>query len=173
VRVRGPIVFIGVCSARPTGLLHATGTIGADQLTKLERILRRFSDSALCCVVLIHHPPTNAGLSARRRLTDAAAFRAVLAETGADLVLHGHLHKTAIASQPGPHGPIPIVGARSASDIGRRPDRAAQYHLYSIERPEHRQRAQRFSITMVTRCYDAAQGSFQFGEELRLSRSFA
>jgi 3',5'-cyclic AMP phosphodiesterase CpdA len=44
VRIRGPVALIGVCSARPTGLFHATGTVGVQQLERLELVLRQLAD---------------------------------------------------------------------------------------------------------------------------------
>jgi 3',5'-cyclic AMP phosphodiesterase CpdA len=167
VRLRGPVAFIGVCSAQPTGLLHATGTVGTQQLAKLESILHTLANSTLCRVVLIHHPPTDDGLAPRRRLTDAAALRAVLARAGAELVLHGHIHKTTLTAIPGPDQSIPVIGVRSASYIGRRPHRQAQYHLYTITHLENERSARRFRITMTTRTYDTEHGCFRhIGEQL-------
>ena len=161
VRLRGPVAFIGVCSAQPTGLLRATGTVGTQQLAKLESILHTLADSTLCRVVLIHHPPTDAGLAPRRRLTDATALCAVLARAGTELVLHGHTHKTLLTTIPGPDQPIPVVGVRSASDSGQRSQRRAQYHLYAIKYLENEEGTRRFRITMTTRTYDTEHGGFR------------
>ena len=74
---------------------------------------------------------------------------------GADLVLHGHTHKTVITNLAGPEGPIPVVGVRSSSAVGHRPGRQARYHLYRIEHREDGSDARGFHITMVTRSYNA------------------
>ena len=85
-------------------------------------------------MLLIHHPPV-AGLTSRRRsLRDAPAFAEVLRRRGAELVLHGHLHRTTLASLPGPERPIPVIGVPSASHAGPDPARCAAYHLYDIAR---------------------------------------
>jgi hypothetical protein len=84
----------------------------------------------------------------------------VLQKCGADLILHGHLHKTMLESVPGPDGPIPVVGVRSASDLGHRANRRAQYHLYNIER-ERRGGARRFRIALETREYSLSSRNFQ------------
>jgi hypothetical protein len=39
----------------------------------------------------------------------------MLARAGAELVLHGHNHRTSLAHRPGPAGPVPILGVPSAS----------------------------------------------------------
>lgn len=165
VRVRGPVAFIGVSSARPTGLLSATGTVGARQLEKLAHILQALADSALCRVVLMHHPPIDEGITPRRRLSDAASFRAVLARTGAELVLHGHTHTTSLTTVSGPEKPIPVIGVRSASDLGRRLHRQAQYHVYTIERLAYGTHARQFRLAMATRGYDPVQGCFRYLDE--------
>jgi 3',5'-cyclic AMP phosphodiesterase CpdA len=69
----------------------------------------------------------------RRRLTDAAAFRAVLRDAGAELVLCGHQHRFQFAELDGPSGPIPVVGGPSASlraDVG---DHYGGYLLHRLE----------------------------------------
>jgi 3',5'-cyclic AMP phosphodiesterase CpdA len=149
-------------------LFRANGKVGAQQREKLEHMLRDLARANLCRVVLIHHPPTNVGLSSRRRLSDAGALRAVLERVGAELVLHGHTHKTVFSSIAGPAGPIPVVGVRSASDIGHRPGRGAQYHLYRIERRNGELSSRGFRITVSTRSYDAERGCFTCSpEEIR------
>jgi 3',5'-cyclic AMP phosphodiesterase CpdA len=171
VRMRGPLALVGVSSALPVGLFRANGKVGARQREKLEHVLRDLAKAHLCRVVLIHHPPTDIGLSARRRLGDAGALRAVLEKVGAELVLHGHTHKTVFSRVAGPVGPIPVVGVRSASDIGHRPGRGAQYHLYRVERRDDGSSSSGFRITMSTRSYDAEQGCFRPGGEQWLSKA--
>ena len=52
--------------------------------------------------MLIHHPPKSSPGRRFRRLVDARDFRAVLAEHGADLVLHGHNHVHSLIWLDGP-----------------------------------------------------------------------
>lgn len=134
VRVRGDLALVGVNSALPTPLFMATGRVGTDQLERLGRRLAELRDAGLCRVVLIHHPVSAGAVSSRRALTDAPQLRAVLARAGAELVIHGHGHRTLFESVPGPAGPIPVVGVRSASDATERSDKRAQYHLYDVAR---------------------------------------
>jgi 3',5'-cyclic AMP phosphodiesterase CpdA len=158
LRVRGAAAFIGLCTAEPTALGLATGAIGEQQLVRLERLLAELTDSRLCRILLLHHPPTQDAVTARRSLTDAPALRALLRRTGVDLVLHGHGHRTLIGAVEGPSGPIPVVGARSSSDVGHRPEKRAQYHLYEIE-PET-SGARRFRIRLLIRGWDPAARRF-------------
>jgi 3',5'-cyclic AMP phosphodiesterase CpdA len=130
----------------PTAPLLATGRIGAAQLERRERRLEKLADSELSRVLLLHHPPTE-GVDARRALTDAAALREVLRRTGAELVLHGHTHRCRSGELPGPCGAIPVVGARSASEVGSRPGKRARYHVYTFEPGSRR-------ITLRVRAYD-------------------
>ena len=132
-------------------------------------MLGRLAETPYCRVVLVHHSPAARPVSARRRLTDAAAFRDVLAKTGAELVLHGHSHRTITTTIPGPHGPIPVVGVRAASARGRRPARGAGYHLYRIEPLEVPAPRAQFRIALTTRLYCAADHAFRLADESLLS----
>ena len=169
VRIRGPVVFIGLNSAYPpASWLDANGSIGPQQLERLEQLLRHFATTDLCRIVLVHHPPDEE-IEARRRLTDTAAFCAVLQRAGAELVLHGHLHRTILRSIPGPLRSIPVVGVRSSSAaFSHHPKKRARYHLYHIERKEDEQSGLRFSIRLTVRAYDATTHGFIDKKELRL-----
>jgi 3',5'-cyclic AMP phosphodiesterase CpdA len=133
VRVFGPIAFIGVNSAIPTAPLMAWGRVGRDQLTALAATLERLAEADLFRVVLIHHPPLPGQASRARGLIDAAGFGAVLARHGAELVLHGHNHRSMVAWGTGPAGRFPVVGAPSAS-MGRRHrhESLGRYNLYRV-----------------------------------------
>jgi 3',5'-cyclic AMP phosphodiesterase CpdA len=86
-------------------------------------------------VVLIHHPPFDGPDQRRKGLHDSAAFRAVIAEAGAELVLHGHTHRSGLAKLPTPDGFAPVIGVPSASAKYAHDGRGhGQYHLYRVER---------------------------------------
>ncbi|MCJ2057591.1 metallophosphoesterase [Methylobacterium sp. J-048] len=141
LRRRGPVALIGLSSAIPTKPFVATGRLGPPQLAAAEALLRALATEPgkPFRVVMIHHPPQPGGASAGRELKDAAAFTAMIARAGADLILHGHNHTTTSALVPGPDGRfVPVIGAPSAS---ARPDghggmaaRRASYLLYEIAR---------------------------------------
>jgi len=157
LRVRGALALVGVCTAAPTPPFFATGAVGREQLERLEKLLTGLSDSGLCRVILIHHPPTEGATSARRSLTDAAAFRGVLGRTGADLVLHGHGHRPMFGAIDGPRAPIPVVGVPAASNVGSVPIKRSRYHLYDIEPAAD---GAGFRIALRIRGYDPESGGF-------------
>lgn len=165
VRIRGVAALVGVCTAQPVNAFRAGGAVGLKQLERLKRILLELDGSELCRVVLIHHPPTHSDKTLWRGLADSEALCAVLQTNGADLILHGHAHKTLLTSLAGPQGPMPVVGVRSASDFGHRPDRVAQYHLYRIEQTTDKKTSSRFRIAMITREYEATSRCFRFVKE--------
>jgi 3',5'-cyclic AMP phosphodiesterase CpdA len=131
-RVRGPVALIGVCTAQPSAPYLAVGRIGWNQLQKLENIMDQAARQKLFRVILIHHPPATGTVSWRKRLTDAAKFRTLLNQYGAELILHGHAHREARNHLPVPGGRVQVVGAPSASAIGRNHGRMARYYLYRI-----------------------------------------
>ncbi len=134
LRIRDRIAIIGVCTARPVNPLLAVGTIGKVQLQRLEQILLETGRRQLLRVVLIHHPPVAATVGWRKRLTDADRFRSVVKRCGAELVLHGHAHRSCQALLEVPMGKIPVIGIPSASASDPRPERRARYHIYRFRR---------------------------------------
>ncbi|SLN76210.1 metallophosphoesterase family protein [Oceanibacterium hippocampi] len=159
LRRRGPLDLIGLSSALPTAPTRATGTLGRAQLERLDGLLSRLADNGRCRCILIHHPPAEGVTSSRKRLTDAPAFRALLARHGADLVLHGHVHHFVQAAIDGPAGPIPVIGAASASGIDR-DGYAASYHLYRFV-----EQGDRWRIEMTVRRLDGRTGNFTTARE--------
>lgn len=130
VRVIEGIALVGVDTARATPPGLATGRIGRLARLRLERRLRMLGRRGLQRVVMLHHPPWTQGISDRRALEDAAALGQVLARAGAELVLHGHVHRLVFTALAGPQGVVPVVGVPSASARGARgSDRRARYHL--------------------------------------------
>lgn len=85
---------------------------------------------------MIHHPPNQESRHPRYGLWGARNFRRAVAEAGAELVLHGHTHKSTIYAIPGPHGDVPVVGVAAAGtaqdDTGGHDP--ARYNLFKIER---------------------------------------
>ncbi len=132
LRTRGCIAIIGVSTARPVAPHLATGRIGAGQLQHLETILIQTARKGLFRILLIHHPPTCGTVSWRKRLTDAPALRTVLEQHGAELILHGHAHRTLRNFLQTPSGNIPVFGAPSISALGRTPERRARYYIYRV-----------------------------------------
>ena len=132
LRRRGPVALLGISTARPSPPFSAVGEVGEEQATALERLLEETGYQQLFRVVLMHHPPLPGTVRWRRRLTDSARLRGVLERAGAELVLHGHTHRTTIAEVTAKQRRIPVIGARSASARAAHPDRRAQYHLYRI-----------------------------------------
>jgi 3',5'-cyclic AMP phosphodiesterase CpdA len=113
--------------------MMATGRVGREQLARAEALLNRTRDERLIRVVLIHHPPYVGGARRSRELVDAAAFEAMLARTGADLVLHGHNHTFSLAWRKGFGRDVPIVGVPSCSIGPRGHGEMATWHLFRIE----------------------------------------
>jgi 3',5'-cyclic AMP phosphodiesterase CpdA len=133
VRRRGPLAIVGLTTSLPTGPFMATGHVGGEQLARLAEILIELSREALFRVVLIHHPPIPNKRHYMKRLIDGPMLRALIAEHGAELVLHGHNHEQQLMWLDGPHGRIPAVGVPSASAIISDHDEPAAYNLYQVD----------------------------------------
>lgn len=146
VRHFGQVALIGVNSAVPTRPFRATGEVGAEQRERLRATLAMLRDAKITRIVLIHHPPLPGMAHRSKALRDAAALEQVLAEEGAELVLHGHNHRRMLTYRASVTGAIPVIGVPSAS-AGRahRGEPLARYHLFRVSagRPT--------SVTMIAR----------------------
>src|SRR5262245_15436061 len=133
VRRRAGVAMIGLSTAIASPPLMSTGRLGATQIAQLTELLAELRTERLFRVVLIHHPPESEPHRRRERLLDAEAFRSVLANTGAELVLHGHDHLSSVTWLDGPERRIPAVGVPSASAAPGGRWEPAGYNLYRID----------------------------------------
>jgi 3',5'-cyclic AMP phosphodiesterase CpdA len=133
VRRRDGLALIGLSTAVPKPPFLATGDLGTEQIARAERLLAETAREGLCRIVLIHHPPL-ADQSRWKHLTDAAAFQAMIRRVGCEAILHGHNHRSEIARIAGPDGPVPVLGASSASAARGSKYGRARYHLLRIAR---------------------------------------
>ncbi len=133
VRRRGSVTIIGVSSAIPTGPFMATGLVNASQCETLRTILRDTAAEGLFRVVLIHHLAIEGGTKWQSRLLRPEPLRTVIADVGADLMLHGHTHKTTTHWLPGPTSPVPVIGVQSASLQPSLQKRGAGWNLFEID----------------------------------------
>ncbi len=157
VRVRGEVAFIGTSTARPSPPPLADGRLGARQLQALEARLAELKGKFR--VLLIHHPPLPQSLDLLRALRDRKALHAVLRRVGCELVLHGHEHRDLRGELPGPHGPIPVIGAGSATYEDGRPghrDRRARYNIYTVTGTA----STGFVLSVAQRVHDPQSGLF-------------
>ena len=105
----GRVCLVGLSSAVPSPLFMAYGRLGDAQCRRLDTLLAD-ADGFRC--VLVHHPPLPAMTRWRKGLLDAARLGDVLDRRGAEMILHGHVHRN--VSRTGPGG-IHIYGTASAS----------------------------------------------------------
>jgi 3',5'-cyclic AMP phosphodiesterase CpdA len=136
VRRYGEVAIISCSSAVPSGPGLAIGRFEADQAERLGRILKLTGDAGYFRVVLIHHPPNLELRSVRLGLRGAKLFRDQIARHGAELILHGHTHKSSIFAIPGLNGDVPVIGvaAAGAAQVEGGSEDPARYNLFKIER---------------------------------------
>ena len=133
LRRRAPLALIGLSTAVPTAPFMATGWLGREQLARLAEMLSELKREPLFRVLLIHHPPVSAA-KPHKRMRDADALKRVIAEHGAELLLHGHDHVHMLNWLAGPDGTrVPAVGVPSASAAPGTSHNDAAYNLYRID----------------------------------------
>ena len=135
VRRVGELAIISCSSAVPTRPFLAVGRFDEKQAERLGRILRLMGEAGYFRTVLIHHPPNPELQHPSFGLKGHKLFRQVIAEHGAELILHGHTHRSSIHSIPGKDKEVPVVGVAAASAAqGGTLDDPARYNLFRIER---------------------------------------
>ena len=134
VRVRGDVAVIAVSTSLATPWFTAYGRIGDDQLQRMRTALSDPRVAGRFRLVAIHHPP--AGTRAKsmvRGLRDRAAFASVIAEVGAELVIHGHEHLDLLEHLPLPAGgSVAVRGIQSGTYEAGNLERRARYRIYDV-----------------------------------------
>lgn len=136
VRRVGDVAVIACSSAVATPPWIAAGSFDAGQAARLTRALKLLGEGGYFRVVLIHHPPSLEDRSYHKGLWGGRRFRDAVAASGAEMVLHGHTHRSTIRHIPGPAGDVPVIGVAAAGTAqnGRPRDDPARYNLFHIER---------------------------------------
>jgi 3',5'-cyclic AMP phosphodiesterase CpdA len=115
VRQRGPIALVGCSSALPSLPFVAWGRLGAEQIQRVGEVLERAGRQGLYRVVALHHPVQPGVSRWDNGLADAKDLRRVVAEVGAELILHGHMHRPMEATIAAGNGRAIVYGTGSAS----------------------------------------------------------
>ncbi|MDB5537874.1 MAG: metallophosphoesterase [Devosia sp.] len=135
VRRIGDMAIVSCSSAVPTRPFLAIGRFDEKQAERLARILTELGEAGRFRVVMIHHPPNAELQHPSFGLKGHKLFRKVIAEHGAELILHGHTHRSSIHSIAGTGHEVPVVGVAAASAAqGGTLDDPARYNLFRIER---------------------------------------
>jgi 3',5'-cyclic AMP phosphodiesterase CpdA len=133
VRIRGDLALIGLSTSRATPWFTAYGRVGDIQLERLARVLADPRLDGKARVVAIHHPPAGKRAESKiRGLRDHASFAKVIAEGGADLIVHGHEHRDMTEELAGPTRNVPVRGVVSGTYFHDKPERTARYRIYEI-----------------------------------------
>jgi 3',5'-cyclic AMP phosphodiesterase CpdA len=134
LRRRGPVGIVGLNTGEPEAWFLATGRLGQEQIARCEEMLAALGREGLFRLVLIHHPPQPGGAPWRKSLLDARAFREMIGRVGAELIVHGHMHRPMLGRILGPRGPVPVLGVAAASSDVTSYYGAGGYHAISISR---------------------------------------
>ena len=112
----------------------AAGFFEQDQAAKVARVLDVTGKQGLFRVVMIHHPPVRGATGAHKRLYGIGRFQRMIAEHGAELVLHGHTHRATTAFIDAPRGArkVPVIGVPAGGQSHEEGRTPAQYNLIEI-----------------------------------------
>lgn len=134
VKIINKVALIGVNSGVTTPLFKAFGKVSDQQLEQLAKILKKAKAHGFYRLIGVHHPPIHGLTSPSRSMTNDTAFRALIKEAGAELVLYGHNHVQRYDRLLTCDGPCHVVGAPSASVGQAGKYDLARYNLYNISR---------------------------------------
>lgn len=162
LRIRQGVALIGLSTAVPSPPLLAIGRLGPGQLARLDDLLEATGRQGLFRVIYLHHAPAPGQDKWRKRLVDAPALAAVVGRRGAELLLHGHNHRTRERWLDAGGRPIPVFGAASASAVGAHGE-AGGYCLYRIGREQGE-----WQLELERRRYDRSSGNFVAANQRRL-----
>lgn len=130
LRVLGSVALIGLSSALPTAPLLASGRLGQRQLDGLAGVLGQCRQRRLFRILMLHHPPLPGQIKWRKGLRDAGALMAIVRAEGAELILHGHSHRSEQRAIEAGGRTIPVLGVPSASARGWHGEIARYNHLH-------------------------------------------
>ena len=133
VKIQNNIAVINVSSAIATAPFFATGCFSKKQAKILEEILCRCAEKNLFRVINIHHPPIKGATNWHKKLWGIQNFKTIIKSAGAELILHGHMHKSSLEYMLN----IPVVGVGSAS---KPCEHNANYNIFGIEKIHNRWR---------------------------------
>lgn len=165
IRVRPPLVYIGISSVFPAPWGKATGRVSAVQLERLNRLSQSKILQKYIKVVLIHHPPLSNTLAARKSLLDPQPFVQWLKASDVDLVLHGHGHtgfRQFLTADSGKN--IPVIGCPSCSSAESDRSRQAGFYVFTVHGAGSNNR-----ISQDIYCFSAAQKTFQLTSSVSLT----
>lgn len=143
MRVRGSAAFIGVSSAAAMPPFFANGIFDKNQAAALAYLLRLAQEKALFRIIMIHHPPLGSAAAWNKSLWGIKRFRQIVADYGAELILHGHTHLPTLSYMPGkpdkgnPQGRAAVVGVSSASQSFGRHKPPAGYNVFAADKAEN------------------------------------
>jgi 3',5'-cyclic AMP phosphodiesterase CpdA len=134
VRVRGELALIATSTSLETPWFSAWGRLGDGQRARLRRALGDPRLAGKARVLAIHHPVIGKrAANAIRGLRDHAELAAIIAETGAAVVIHGHEHRDLRGSLRGPSGDVPVLGVPSGTYAASDTTRTARYRIFDLE----------------------------------------
>ena len=134
------VAIINTNSAVPTAPFMAYGKFDEAQALRLATMLKKTKQLGFFRIITIHHPPFKAEANKfKKGLRGANLFRDVIEQYGAELILHGHTHRSTINAIKGPSdgiggNEVPVIGVASASAHALSKGDPARYNLFSIEK---------------------------------------
>lgn len=124
------VALIGCSTAIASPPLRAVGELGQGQRERLAVVLSQLRAEGRARIVLIHHPVLAGESKPHKRLLDLEKFGALIAEHGAELILHGHEHRRIDGVLPGPEGDVVVHGIASGTSLSSTEGKQASFSLY-------------------------------------------
>lgn len=153
--------LLGVNTACVTRIFSATGKLGADQQSRLSRMIKREPGDRRFQCLLIHHPPLPGMTIRRKALQDAKQLEILLEKNPPDLTLYGHIHR----NREHVFGQSRIYCTASASSV-----KNASYRVFDLDQDDQGWKCQMRLMTLDPTA--ETDSAFMVAEESSWSRTF-
>ncbi len=163
-----PVILYGLDSTQNTDLRHrlARGRVPPEELEALETKLQEGLKRNAIQIVCLHHPladPQHRIIDATMKLEDRELIARRLLQSGADLVLAGHIHEWFVADAESDKMPTLAVAGTATQQVSARSFFVTDVYKHSIK-------LFLFEFGIETRQFLASQLTWEFSLKPRLSQ---
>ena len=147
------IAIIGLSTAVQSPPFMCWGKISKEQIQLFDELLESIDQKNYFKIIMLHHPLHQFGFLNMKGLLNKNAIIDKILKKGADLIIHGHLHREEINFIKYNNTTIPCIGAPSSSKFN---DGLLSYLQYEIRKTDDT-----WALKVYRRNYNFRTNSFE------------